>query len=492
MSRELGVAGYPGGRGPQTMATDDAQEAPLHLTIIGGGSAGCAAAMWAADHGARVTLVNDGLPLGGNALHVGVFPARLYMRAATLRHRAANPTLPGLSSASLDVDLKALSAHVHDCIERAHKSLVSELRRRRGLELVDGRASLIPDTDPDHREPLNVVVGKRSWRADRVLLTCGAASLPPRVEGIEEAETWSLRDLITATELPASLIFFGINDIGLTYAQAFARLGAEVTILHEEDRLFDADHSPLLEARLLESLRAEGIKVVLDATVTHLERREGQTRALGTHQGAPTHWSAARVVIVDNRRPSTRGLGLEALDVERDATGFLHVNESFRTTHEAIFAAGDVIGRGTRTHAATRDAILAAQNAVMPSRTAGYTPTVPFVIHTDPPLAAVGWDEEQARQAGFDARCLTLDLRDHPSGAFSDAPDGLIQLVGDGRSNQLLGARLLAPGAANAIMELAVALRSGLSLPELAALLHPPATLASAIAACARTIDSGA
>ncbi|RDV38221.1 NAD(P)/FAD-dependent oxidoreductase [Bradymonadaceae bacterium TMQ3] len=472
------------------MATDDPQEAPLHLTIIGGGSAGCAAAMWAADHGARVTLVNDGLPLGGNALHVGVFPARLYMRAATLRHRAAHPTLPGLSGAALKVDLKALSAHVQECIERAHTSLVSALRRRRGLELIDGRASLASRSDAASSETLHVVVGKRSWRSDRVLLTCGATSQPPRIEGIEDAETWSLRDLIACTELPSSLIFAGIHDIGLTYAQAFARLGAEVTILHEEDRLLDADHSPALESRLLESLQAEGIRVVLDATVTHLERRKDQTRALGTHQGSPTHWSAARVVIVDHRRPSTEGLGLEALGVERDPGGFVRVDESFCTTHDAIFAAGDIIGRGTRTHAATRDAILAAQNAVMPSRTAGYTPTVPFVIHTDPPLAGVGWDEAQARQAGFDARCFTLDLREHPPGSFSDAPDGLIHLVSDRRSNQLLGARLLAPGAANAIMELAVALRSGLTLPELARLLHPPATLASAIAACARKLDA--
>ncbi|WP_230467640.1 dihydrolipoyl dehydrogenase family protein [Lujinxingia vulgaris] len=470
------------------MATHDEQEAPLHLTIIGGGSAGCTAAMWAADHGARVTLVNDGLPLGGNALHVGVFPARLFMRAATLRHRAAHPGLPGPGSATLDVDLKALSTHVQDCIERAHTSLVAELRRRSGVELVDGRATLSLGAE----EELRVEVGKRSWSSDRVLLTCGATSQPPRVEGIEEAETWSLRDLIACSQLPPSLIFFGINDIGLTYAQAFARLGAQVTILHEEDRLLDADHSEALETRLIESLQAEGIEVVLGSKVTHLERRRARTRALGTHRGAPTHWEAARVVVVDNRRPSTEGLGLEALGVRRDTRGFVHVDESFCTAHSAIFAAGDVIGRGTRTHAATRDAVLAAQNAVMPSRTAGYTPTVPFVIHTDPPLAAVGWDEAQARQAGFEARCLTLDLRDHPAGAFSEAPDGLIQLVVDGRSNQLLGARLLAPGAANAIMELAVALRSGLTLPELAALLHPPATLASAIAACARQLNSGA
>ncbi|WP_158542473.1 FAD-dependent oxidoreductase [Lujinxingia litoralis] len=460
------------------MAQTTQEEAPIHLTIIGGGSAGCAAALWAADHGARVTLVNAGLPLGGNAINVGVFPARIFMQAATARRRTAPPFTPGQTGVCTEVDLNALSHHVTHSIEVARRALVQSLQRRPGLELIDGYARFI---DAHTLE----VDGKR-WQCDRTLLTCGASSSPPEIDGIEGAGVWRLQDLVNCNELPESILMLGTSDLGLTYAQAFARLGSKVTLLSERERFLDPEHGERWEALLRDALRDDQVILEPDCTVTHLERKNGQARALGTRRGAPTHWSAAQVVVVDHRHPSTDRLALHAADVETDAQGFIQVDESFRTSHPLIYAAGDVVGPGRHTHAAVQDAILAAHNAVLPTRTAGHTHTAPFVIPTDPSFAGVGWNQAQAQAAGFDAECLSLDLSTHPLGPPTGAPQGLIELICDRRSNHLLGARLAAPGAADAIMELALAVRYGLPVDELATLVHPPATLSEAIAVCAR------
>ena len=145
------------------------------------------------------------------------------------------------------------------------------------------------------------------------------------------------------------------------------------------------------------------------------------------------------------------------------------------------------MGRGRHAYEAAYDAFLAARNAIHPSRTAGHYTAVPFAIYTDPEFSGVGWNETRARRSGFDADIAIFPLDELPAAHALRSTRGFIKLIRDRRSDRLLGARILAPNASELVMELALAVRYGLPVGELATMVHPPISLGDAVSQAART-----
>ncbi len=462
--------------------TDDqsATDEPIHLAVIGGGLAGVAATTWAASRGARVTLFNAGLPLGGSCIHTEQLPARTLMNAASTAYRASHPSLPGVGPANIPVDLSKLSDHQHQSGQNVESLIRAQLRRHDRVEIVEARATFV--------DQLTLSAAGQQYRPDRVLLTPGSHSRWPAIDGLHDVDPWSIADLAHLDRLPSSLIFLETSHISLAYAQALHRLGSQITMLNQSDTLLGDYFDHDISQALLTHLQDEGLDFQGQVHITHAESTDATTRLFGTRDGEPQRWEADAVVIVDHRSPRIEGLGLDEADIEV-SDGFITVDESLTTTNPRVVAAGDAIGHHRHPHAAAYDAVQAAHNAISSSRTAGHITAVPFSIYTDPQVAGVGWHEAQARTMGFDAQVSLLSLNELPAARAAGRSSGLIKLIRDARSDRLLGARLFSPNASDLIMELALAIRYGLSISDLSSLIHPPISMAEAITRAAQQFD---
>lgn len=460
-------------------STDDPTSEPPHLAIVGGGIAGCAAAAWAAGQGARVTLFNAGLPLGGTCLHVGAFPARTLMSAATDYDRARHPRFPGLDTDTGPPNLTALQQARRQMGDRIRRHQYERLRSFDSVELVDQRAQFADETTLRADQTL--------YEPDRVLLTPGSRSLCPDVQGLADVDPLSMRDLAELEELPDRIVFVEVNDVALAYAQLLARFGTDVTILSSRPDVLDPSHGDeMVRGALIDLLAEDGVDIVTDVQLQVAEPTDHETtRLTGAVGGESTRWEAEAVAVIDHHRPRTEDLNLPVADVDLTDEGFIVIDESLQTTNPNVYAAGDAVGREGHAYSAAYDAILAARNAISVSRTAGHTTAVPFTIYTDPALAGVGWTRNRAREAGFVTDAATCPLENIPAAEALGASEGFVKLIRDRRSDHLVGARVLAPNASELIMELALAVRYGLTVTELATLVHPPISLGEAISRAA-------
>ncbi len=464
------------------MADTEATSEPLHLAIVGGGVAGCEAARWAAANGARVTLFNAGLPLGGTCIHVGTFPARVLMTAATDHHRAAQARFDGIDTHSDAPDFAALQNVQRTLAARIRHRYYDELQKHPGVNIVDAPASFEDQT--------TLTAADNTYEPDRVLLTPGSHSTPPPIPGLDDVDTIELNDLAGLDTLPDTLTFLGCSAVSLSYAQALSRLGGSVTILTAEPGLFEPFHGPDIVGTLTDILTDEGIEVAGGVDFDSIATQNQQVYIRGQVDGQPAEWTAGKIVIVDHRRPRIDTLNLQRAGVELTDDGYIVIDESLQTTNDRVFAAGDAIGRGEHAYAAAYDATLAARNAIYPSRTAGHPTAVPYAVYTDPPLAGVGWTEPRARNSGFDTDVATTTLEQLPAGNAIAQSRGMLKLIRDRRSDHLVGAQLIAPHAAELIMELALAIRYGLTTAELSALVHPPISIGEAVARTARRFST--
>jgi pyruvate/2-oxoglutarate dehydrogenase complex dihydrolipoamide dehydrogenase (E3) component len=277
---------------------------------------------------------------------------------------------------------------------------------------------------------------------------------------LTSASVWQLE------ALPPRLVVLGGGPIGVELGQAFARLGAEVVLVHRGDRLLpgeDPDASALLAA----ALRADGVDLRLGATATAVRGRSGG--AVGVVLADGTEIEGTHLLVATGRAPHTAGLGLEAVGVAVDggATGGVVVDAAGRTTSARVWAAGDVTGPPYYTHAAGMDGAAAAAAAVLgvPRRASRVVPRVTF---TDPEVGAVGMTEQEARDAGLQVRTGIVQLPSVSRGWIHKAGnDGFIKVVADIERGVLIGATSAGPWGGEVLGALHVAVRGAVPIATL-------------------------
>jgi len=454
--------------------------AQLHVLIVGGGSAAFAAATRAAELGAgRVTIINDGLPIGGTCVNVGCVPSKTLIRAAEVLHRARGTRFDGMQVSGRLADFRAV-------IEQK-RQLVAELRQAKYVDvvgdleqvrIVEGRAQFV--------DPRTVEVNGERITGDRVIIATGTSSFIPSIPGLSESGYLTNDTLFELEALPDSLIVLGGRYIALECAQMMARFGSRVTILQRSDRILPAEAPDLTDA-LTGYLRDEGIEVATSVT-TQRVRRDGQQVVVETLvDGQPRSFTASHILVATGRRANTRNMGLDAAGVQVDHQGFVQVDDRLQTTSSGIWAAGDVIGAPEFVYTAAYEGALAAENAIEgAARQRDYT-ALPWVIFTDPQVAGVGLDEAQAQAKGMDAEATTLPLTHVPRALAARDTRGFIRLIRDRKTDRLLGARILAPEGSELLMELAVAIKFNITVSQLRQMFHPYLTLGEGVKLAAIT-----
>jgi len=434
------------------------------LLIIGGGSAAFAAAIRAAELGARVALVEAGT-LGGTCVNVGCVPSKFLIRALEVYHRAGAHGFRGVSTARGALHWAALIAQ--------KEALVADLRREKYEEVlaaypqitrVQGRGRLA--------EGGAVVVNGTTYAPGRVILATGARPWAPPIPGLAEAGYLTSTEALSLRELPRSMIVVGANAVGLELAQVFARAGVAVTVLEALPRIVPFEEPEISEA-LQRALEEEGMVFHTGVKIIRAARSDGRYEVSFEKDGETRIVSAEQLLMATGRRPNTQDLGLEAAGVAVGPRGEIRVNPYMQTSNPSIYAAGDCADLPMFVYVAAASGTVAAENALLGNHRMLDLTAVPRVTFTDPEVASVGWTEAQARERGETPKAVLLPLEAVPRARIAFETRGVIKLVADANTDRLLGVHLVMPQAGEAIAAGVIALQAGYTVQDLGRTLFP-------------------
>ena len=443
------------------------------ILIIGGGSAAFAAAIRAAELGVAVTMINDGLPIGGTCVNVGCIPSKTLLSAAARWHSCHVEAFQG-------IHCKPGKLTFQEVIQQKDK-LVSSLRRQKYLDVlkqypniqfIEGRARLVGAQ--------TVAVGKQRFAGDRIIIATGASPWIPDIPGIREVPYLTSTTALELPRVPESLIVIGGRFIALELAQMFRRFGSQVTILQRSARILP--HLPSrVGSELTRILEDEGITIHTGVQLHQIQGDERQVIVKFEQNRTIKTLQAQKILVATGRHPNTENLGLEALGIKRNANGGLWVNDYLQTNVPGIFAAGDVLGEHMLVYTAAYEGKLAAENAIRGLHISRDYTALPWVLFTDPQVAGVGLDENTAQAKGIPAESVTLPLSEVPRALADRSTRGFIQLVRNSQNDKIIGGIIMAPTGGEVIMEIALAIRLGITSKQLTEFFHPYLTLAEGI-----------
>jgi mercuric reductase len=321
--------------------------------------------------------------------------------------------------------------------------------------------------------------------AGKIIITTGTSATIPLIDGIDTVPYLTSTEAFELDQLPESIIVIGGGVIGCEVGQMFARFGSRVTILCRSRLLSNAE--PEISENLEQHLQAEGITVVCGAVYKSIKKEDGICLCY-EHDGETFHLRAQHLLIATGRHANTQGFGLEELGVEIEH-GNIVTNENMQTTHPHIYAAGDVTGHDLYVYMAAYGGKIAAINAINSNSRTYDASSMPHVVFTDPQAASVGLTEQQAVNQGIKVKTSVLSLDNVPRALAALDTRGLIKLVAEVQSKRLVGAHILAPEGADSIQTMAIAIKQGLTVEDLADTIFPYLTTVEGLKLAAQTFD---
>lgn len=446
-----------------------------NLVVVGGGSAGLIAAYVAATVRAKVTLV-EAERMGGDCLNTGCVPSKALIRCARIAHTFRDAGRFGIRPQAPEVDFPRVMARVREAITTIAPKDSMARYRSLGVDCVAGRARL--------EGPHHVSVDGRLISTRSVVLATGATPLVPPIPGLDVVGPLTSENVWDLDALPDRLLVMGGGPIGCELAQAFHRLGSRVTLLDMEPRLLPRE-DPDVSAHLEGVLRREGMDVRLGHRAVAVEAAAGGGTGILRAETAdgPAEIPFDRILVAVGRRPSSDGLGLEALGIGTAGNGAVEVDRYLRTGCPNVFACGDLVGPYQFTHMAAHQAWYAAVNALFGRfrKLAVNYAVVPWATFTDPEVARVGLSEEQARSMGRDVEVTVYPLCDLDRAVAEGDTGGWVKLVTAPGRSRILGATIVGAGAGELIGEIVLAMSHGLGLDKLMSTIHVYPTMTEAV-----------
>ncbi|GAK32468.1 dihydrolipoamide dehydrogenase [Iodidimonas nitroreducens] len=434
------------------------------LLVIGAGSGGLSVAAGAVQMGARVVLIEKGR-MGGDCLNYGCIPSKSLLAAAKAARHLSHPGQMGAQIDGFSVDFKKAHDHVHQVIASIAPHDSVERFEKLGVTVIKGAARFTG--------PREVMADGKTIRAKRIIIATGSSARVPPIDGLDQIHYYTNETIFDLETRPDHLLIIGAGPIGLEMAQAFRRLGSDVTVLERFKPLPKDD--PDLAAVALDQLSAEGIDIRSDIDIKQVRAADGGVEIKAQKDGQDLTIRGSHLLIAAGRAPNVGGLDLAAAGVEHSEKG-IPTDARLRTSNKRIFAIGDVRGGLQFTHVAGYEAGIVIRNALfrLPSK-ADYT-AVPWVTYTDPELAQVGLTEAEARERHGDAvQILTADYKDNDRARTEGITAGRVKLmVKDGRP---IGASMVGVAAGELIQIWALAISQKLKVSAVAGMIAPYPTL---------------
>ncbi len=471
----------------KALATKDARSEatppgslPLQIAVIGTGGGAMAAAITAAERGAKVTLIERGT-VGGTCVNIGCVPSKIMIRAAHFaRERRTSPFDAGISASAPQINRKLLLAQQQARIEELRATKYEAIiASNPNITLVRGEASF--------KDPQTFTVklsggGEQTVTFDRALIATGARPAIPPIAGLKDTPYWTSTEALVCETIPPRLLVIGSSVVAVELAQAYARLGSHVTIV-ARSHLFSRE-DPAIGEVLGQVFADEGIQVLRQTqahSVAHVNDEFVLETSAGTLRGDA-------LLIATGRAPNIEELNLGGIGIRTHKGGVIEVNEHLQTSVPDIYAAGDCTNQPQFVYVAAAAGSRAAQNMTGGETTLDLR-SMPAVVFTDPQIATVGLSEADAHLKGIETDSRTLTLDNVPRALVNFDTRGFIKIVAKAGSGKLLGVQAVAAEAGELIQAAVLAIHHNMTVAELAGQLFPYLTMVEGLKLCAQTFS---
>jgi len=446
-----------------------------NLVVIGAGAGGLVTAYIAAAVKARVTLIEQHR-MGGDCLNTGCVPSKALIRTATLLAQLRRSQEFGIRAAPAEVDFPRAMERVKRVVRMVEPHDSAERYRNLGVDVVAGRARIV--------SPWAVEItgedGAVQHLATRgIVIATGARPFVPPIPGLEEVGYLTSDNLWDLRTLPRRLVVLGGGPIGAELAQAFARLGSQVTQVEMLPRLLvreDPEVSDLIATRF----RAEGIAVLVDHRAKRFLVEDGEKILIAEHAGADRRIPFDAVLVAVGRVANLTGYGLEELGIPTGRT--IETNAYLQTRYPNIYAVGDVAGPYQFTHTAAHQAWYAAVNALFSGfkRFKADYRVIPWVTFTSPEVARVGLSEAEAKAQGIAYEMTRYGLDDLDRAIADSDAHGFVKVLTPPGKDRILGVTIVGEHAGELLAEFTLAMKHGLGLGKILGTIHPYPTWSEA------------
>lgn len=441
------------------------------LVVIGSGPGGYVAAIRAAQRKMKVACIEKDSSLGGTCLNVGCIPSKALLHSTEYYHRVkAEGDIHGIEFKDLTINLSKMMSRKESIVSGLTKG-IQFLFKKNHIETIQGEATLL--------SPITIQVGSRTIETKHILLATGSEPISLPFLPFDEKKVLSSTGALSLKEVPKKMVIVGAGVIGLELGSVFRRLGTEIEVVELLDRAvpnFDLE----ISRHVLHILQAQGFTFHLNAKVIKGSVENEKVKLnVGTKEGDLT--LEGDVVLVGiGRRPFTKGLGLEKIGIKQDSGGRVVVDGNFRTSIPTIFAIGDLIDGPMLAHKASEEGIAAVDWL------AGYVShvnylAIPNVMYTWPEVACVGMTEEEAKNAGLELLIGKIPFKSIPRARCSGDEEGLVKIIGEKKTNRVIGLHIIGPNASEMIHEGVAALEKKMTLQEIGQMSHAHPTCSEAI-----------
>lgn len=443
------------------------------LAVLGGGSAGYAAARTAGAAGLRTVVIEGGRDVGGLCILRGCMPSKALLYAAEVLHQARKARTWGLRVPRASFDFPRVMAR--------KSAMVEEFASYRRQQLDKGRFQFLRAqarfVDAHTLELESRAAKVRRISARNFVISTGSVPAPPPCAGLPETGYWTSDDALAAKSPPRSLIVLGGGPVALELAQFYLRLDVKVTLLQRSPQLLrghDADAAAALEA----ALRREGMKIFAPTKLIRAARLGRNKTVEFEHDGRQRRATASEILAATGRIPNTAGLALENAGVHT-RHGRIVTDALMRSNVPHIYAAGDCASPHEIVHLAVEQGEVAVHNIAHPKkpRRMDYR-LLTSIVFTEPQVASVGLTEKAAQEHGIRYEAASYPFADHGKSLIMDAKDGFVKLLAHPKTGEILGGACVGPIGGELIHEITAAMYKKMTVSELALLPHYHPTLA--------------
>jgi len=440
--------------------------------VIGGGPGGYSAAIRLGQLGKKVLCVEQER-LGGVCLNWGCMPTKALLHVGEVINAAREVKDMGIDFSEPKINLASLNKWKSKMVDDLVNG-IGTLYKANKVESVSGTAELVDATSVRVKKNDGAT---ETLPAKDIIIATG--SEPVGLPGFDRNGRTILNsdDAVSLADLPKSILILGAGVIGLEFATIYKRLGADVTVVELADRaLGDTDLE--ISTLLLRILKKQGINIHLKTKASSVTVKGGKVSAVLEGEINETR-EYDKVLVAVGRRARTSGIGLEKVGVKLER-GFVAVDAQRRTNVPHVYAVGDCAGAPLLAHKAMREGVVAAE--VIAGQASAYDPmAVPNCVYTDPQLATAGLSEEQAKAAGYDVSIGRFRLAALGRARTVGMTDGMVKIVGDKKTDFVLGVHIVSPTAESMIAEAVLAIEMGATVEDIGLTIHPHPTFSESI-----------
>lgn len=456
------------------------------VTIIGSGPGGYVAAIRCAQLGMKTALIEKYNSLGGTCLNVGCIPSKALLDSSEHYHNAAhNFKEHGISTGSLKVDLKQMIARKNDVVEKTVGG-IDFLMKKNKIDVFHGHGSF--------KDKNTVIVkkekGEESISTDKVIIATGSKPSTLPFIKIDKKRVITSTEALNLTTLPKHMIIIGGGVIGLELGSVYRRLGAEVSVVEFMDSIIPT-MDRTMGKELTKVLKKQGVKFYLKHKVKEVSSKGANvTVKADDAKSGEVELKGDYCLVSVGRHAYTDGLGLENVGIKQDERGRVDVNENLETNVAGIYAIGDVVKGAMLAHKAEEEGTLVAELIAGQKPHIDYN-LIPGVVYTWPEVASVGQTEEQLKESGVAYKAGSFPFRALGRARASMDLDGLVKVLADAETDEILGVHMIGPRAADMIAEAVVAMEYRASAEDVSRMSHAHPTFTEAMKeACLAATDN--